>query len=158
MCDFIEDTQEVIVTKTTDLTNEEIVNDAKRWNMFNIESMNITSHDEIKSRITALNNLKFHTISLNQNSQLSNGNYQTTNTIPVQTTLVKNVFIPKTPVARDLIKNYSCNTSEEPPAKRIKNEECKLKTIENYSNNENSIIENIFEGIDEEEMFNDFCC
>lgn len=157
MCDFIEDTQEVIVTKTTDLTNEEIVNNAKKWNMFSIESMSITSHDEIKSRITALNNLKFHTNSLNQNSQLSNGNYQLTNNIPVQTTAVKNVFIPKTPVAHDLIKNY-CNTSEEPPAKRLKNEESKLKTVENYSNNEKSIIENIFEGIDEEEMFNDFCC
>lgn len=123
-----------------------------------LESMSVTPHDEIKSRMTALNNLKLHNISLNQNSQLSNLNYQTTNNIPVQTTPVKNVFIPKTPVANNLMKNYSCKTLEEPPTKRIRNEECKLRIVENYSNNEMSIIENIFEGVDEEELFNDFCC
>jgi len=46
----------------------------------------------------------------------------------------------------------------EPPAKRLKNEEYKSKTEEKYTNNEISIIENIFEGINEEELFNDFCC
>ncbi|VVC37010.1 Hypothetical protein CINCED_3A001216 [Cinara cedri] len=157
---FASDTGEVIVTRTTDLTNKEIVNDAKRWNISNnLVSTRITAHDEIRSRMIALNNLKLHTISLNQNSQPSNLDYQTTKNVPLQTTPVKNIFVPKAPVAHNLIKNYSCNKLfEEPPAKRIRNDEYEFKNIDNYSHNERSIIENIFEGIDEEEMFNDFCC
>lgn len=145
--------QEVIVTRTTDLTNEEVVNEARRPIAFNTETLNISQHSEIRSRFTALNNLKLHNILLDQNSQLSN-------VIPAQSTPVKSVFKLKSSIASNLLKiNSSCNISEEPPFKRIRNEEELLvKTEENVLNHEMSIIQNIFEGIDEDEMFNDFCC
>jgi len=80
------------------------------------------------------------------------------NLTPVHLASVNSSFKPKTPVAHILFKNDSSDSIEEPPFKRLKNEESKLKTEEKYSNNELSIIEDIFEGINEDEMFNDFCC
>lgn len=81
------------------------------------------------------------------------------NLTPVRSSLVNNSFFkPKTPVAHILLKNDSRDLIEEPPIKRLRNEENKFKTEEKYTNIEKSIIENIFEGIDEEDMFNDFCC
>lgn len=156
---IIEDLQEVVVTRATDLTNEEIINDAKRWNLFNTEALNKNPHSEIKNRMTALNNLKLHNMLLDQNSELSDiDNNQTATNTPARSILVKNVFTPKTPVAHTLFRVDSCSLKEEPPSKRIRNEEGNFKTEKNCSNNEMSIIQNIFEGIDEDEMFNDFCC
>lgn len=160
LCIFIENIQEVVVTRTTDLTNEEIINNAKRLNIFNAEALNKNPHSEIKNRMTALNNLKLHNVLLDQHSQLSNANNSqiATNT-PARSTPVKSLFSPKTPVAHTLFQVESCNLPEQPPTKRIRNEECiSFKTEKNVPNNEMSIIQNIFEGIDEEEMFNDFCC
>lgn len=156
---IIEDLQEVIITRTTDLTNEEIINDAKRWNLFNAEALNKNPRSEIKNRMTALNNLKIHNILLDQNSQPSSidNNQSATNT-PTRSIPVKNVFTPKTAVAHTLFQVDSCNLTEEPPSKRIRNEESNFKTEKNNSNNEMSIVQNMFEGIDEDEMFNDFCC
>jgi len=139
------------------MTNEEIVNGAKQWNAFNVEDLNKTSHSVInKSRI---NNLKLHNISTDHSTQPSNANYQITKYSPDKSTPVKSFFKPKTPIAHNLFKNVptvSRNFPEEPPTKRIRNE---FETNEDqYSNNEISIIQNIFEGIDEDEMFNDFCC
>lgn len=156
---FKDNVEEVIVTRTTNLTNEEIVNNAKRFNLFNLESLNNNPHSEIKSRMTALNNLKLHNVSLDENSQLSNytSHTSTVNINPIESTPVKSFFKLKTPVSHNFLNN-SWNLPEEPPAKRIRNEESKLKNEENCLNNEISIIQNIFEGIDEDEMFNDFCC
>jgi len=112
-------------------------------------------HSEIRNRSIALDHLKLNNNLLNQNSQISNTNYQKINITPDK--LTKSLFKPKTPLAQHLFKNDSFNLME-PPAKRLKNEECKSKTEEKYTNNEISIIENIFEGINEEELFNDFCC
>jgi len=152
---ILEDVQEVIVTRTTDMTNEEIINGAKQWNAFNMEDLNKNSHSVInKSRMNALNNLKSHNILTDHSSQPSNANYQITNNTLAKSTPVKSFFKPKTSIAHNLFKNVptvSSNFSEEPPTKRTKNE---FKT----EDNEISIIQNIFEGIDEDEMFNDFCC
>jgi len=149
---FIENVQEVIVTRTTDLTNEEIVNDAKRWNLLNVETLNNVPHSELRSRANALSTLKFDNISLNQNSQLSNANYYPTiNKAPDTSTPVKSIFKLKTAVAHNLLRNNTWNSPDEPPAKRIRNEEKNL-------NNDLSIIQNIFEGIDGDEMFDEFCC
>lgn len=155
---FIDNIEEVIVTRTTNLTNEEIVNNAKRFNLFNLETLNNNPHSEIKSRMTALHNLKLHNVS-DENSQLSNytSHMSTVNINPAKSTPIKSFFKLKTPVSQNFLNN-SWNLSDEPPTKRIRNEECKLKNEENYSNNEISIIQNTFEGIDEDEMFNDFCC
>jgi len=159
MYGILEDVQEVIVTRTTDMTNEEIVNGAKQWNAFNVEALNKNSHSLIiKSRMNPLNSLKLHNILTDHSSQPSNANCQITNNTHGQSTAVKSFFKPKTPIAHNLFKNVptvSSNFSEEPPTKRTKNE---FKTEDQYSNNETSIIKNIFEGIDEDEMFNDFCC
>lgn len=157
MCIFIDNLDEVIVTRTTNLTNEEIICTAKRFNLFNLETLNNNPHSEIKSRMTALNNLKLHNASLDENSQPSNSTTHTVNINPAETTSVKSFFKLKVPVSHNFLNN-SRNLSEEPPAKRIKNKECKFKNEENCSNNEISIIQNIFEGINEDEMFNDFCC
>lgn len=121
-----------------------------------METLNKNPHSEIRNRMNALDNLKLHNILLDENIQLSNSNNQTVKNTPIQSTSIKNVFKPKTPLAHNLLKNY--NAAEEPPTKRIRNEECELKTDEVYSNNEMSIIQNIFEGINEEDIFNDFCC
>lgn len=154
-----ENVEEVIVTRTTDMTNEEIVNGANQWNAFNVEAFNKNSHSvNIKSRMNVLNNLKLHKISTDYSSQPSNANYQITNNTPGQSTPVKSVFKPKTPIAHNLFKSIptvSSSFPEEPPTKRTRNE---FKPEDQYSNNEISIIQNIFEGIDEDEMFNDFCC
>jgi len=159
MYGILEDVEEVIVTRTTDMTNEEIVNGAKQWNAINVEAFNKNSHSEmIKSRINVLNNLKLHNILTDQSSQPSNADYQITNTTPSQSTPVKSFFKPKIPIAHNLFKSVptvSSSFPEEPPAKRMRNE---FKPEDQYSNNEISIIQNIFEGIDEDEMFNDFCC
>lgn len=158
---FIEDTEEVIVTRTTELRNEDIVNEALRNNIFNVENLNKHPHSEIRSRMNALNNLKLHNISLEHDSQQLNTIYQTsnnTNNTSNQLTPIKNLFKPKTPVAQKLFKNYSNNLLEEPPAKRTKNEQFITNTESNDSKNEMSIIQNIFDGINEDEMFNDFCC
>lgn len=98
--------------------------------------------------MTALNNLKSHNISIDQT---------TNNNTPVRSTHVKSLFKPKISVV-NLIKNVSCNVPEEPPTKRIRNEKCISKFEENDVNNEMSIIQNMFEGINEDEMFDDFCC
>lgn len=109
--------------------------------------------------MTALNNLKIQSVLLDQNSQLSNiDNNPTAINTPARSIPIKNVFTPKTPVAHTLFQVNSCNLTGEPPSKRIKNDENNFKTEKNDSNNEMSIIQNIFEGIDEDEMFNDFCC
>lgn len=151
VCIFTENVQEVIVTRTTDLTNEEVVNEARQRTVFNVNTLNISPHSEIRSRFTALNNLKRHNILLDQNSQSSNPD------IPVQSTPVKSVFKLKSSVASSLLKINNSYISEEPPVKRIRNEEkIQVKTEEKDSNNEMSIFQNIFEGIDEDEMFNDF--
>jgi len=159
MYDILENVQEVIVTRTTDMTNEEIINGSKQWNAFNIEALNKNSPSVmIKSRMNAFNNLKLHNILTDHSSQPSNANYQITNNTPGQSTPVKSFFKPKTPVAHNLFKSVSTVSSsfpEEPPTKRTRNE---FKPENQYSNNEISIIQNIFEGIDEDEMFNDFCC
>lgn len=155
---FAENVDEVIVTRTTELTNEQIVNDAKRWDMFSIETSSKNPQSDIRSRISALNNLKIHNISLSQSSQLSDVNYNTTPKETIaQSTPVKEFFKPKTAIAHNLLSNDSKNLSEEPPTKRKRNEECNLKANEQNSN-EISIIQNIFEGIDENEMFDDFYC
>ncbi|KAL4096760.1 hypothetical protein QTP88_021651 [Uroleucon formosanum] len=154
-----ENVQEVIVTRTIDMTNEEIINGSKQWDAFNVEAFNKNSHSGvIKSRINALNNLKLHNILTDHSSQPSNANYQIANNTPGQSTTVKSFFKPKTPVAHNLFKcvpTVSSSFPEEPPTKRTKNE---FKPENQYLNNEISIIQNIFEGIDEDEMFNDFCC
>ncbi|XP_022162008.1 uncharacterized protein LOC111027857 isoform X2 [Myzus persicae] len=156
---YSSDVQEVIVTRTTDMTNEEIVNGAKQWNAFNVEASNKNSHSVIlKSRMNPLNNLKLHNILTDHSSQPSNANYQITNNTHGQSTPVKILFKPKTSIAHNLFKSVptvSNNFPEEPPTKRTRNE---FKTEDQYSNNDTSIIQNIFEGIDEDEMFNDFCC
>ncbi|CAI6348402.1 unnamed protein product [Macrosiphum euphorbiae] len=148
-----------IIEEYLDMTNEEIVNGANQWNAFNVEALNKNSHSvNIKSRMNALNNLKLHNISTNHSSQPSNVNYQITNNIPGQSSPVKSFFKPKTPIAHKLFKSVptvSSSFPEEPPTKRTRNE---FKPEDQYSNNEISIIQNIFEGIDEDEMFNDFCC
>jgi len=159
MYGILEDVEEVVVTRTTDMTNEEIVNGANQWNAFNVEAFNKNSHSmNIKSRMNALNNLKLHNISTNHSSQPSNVNYQITNNTPGQSSPVKSFFKPKTPIAHKLFKSVptvSSSFPEEPPTKRTRNE---FKPEDQYSNNEISIIQNIFEGIDEDEIFNDFCC
>lgn len=155
---FVEDIQEVIVTRITDLSNEEIVNDAKRWNVFNTETLNKSPHSEISSRMIALHNLKLPNNVLDQSSQQSNTNSWVSKTTPVQSTPVKSFFKPKTPIAQNLFKIGSYDSLEEPPTKRLRNEECKSRTEQIYSNNEMSIIENLFEGINEDEIFSDFCC
>lgn len=159
MYEILENVQEVIVTRTTDMTNEEIINGSKQWNTFNVEAFNKNSHSVvIKSRMNALNNLKLHNILTDHSSQPSNANYQITNNTPGQSTPVQSFFKPKTPVAHNLFKcvpTVSSSFPEEPPTKRTKNE---YKPENQYLNNEISIIQNIFEGIDEDEMFNDFCC
>lgn len=99
-----------------------------------------------------------HNISLDHNSQQLNTDYQTPNNTSSQSTPIKNLFKPKTPVAQKLFKNYSRNLSEEPPAKRTRNEQLISNTESNDSKNEMSIILNVFDGINEDEMFNDFCC
>lgn len=141
------------------MTNEEIVNGAKQWNAFNVEASNKNSHSVIlKSRMNPLNNLKLHNILTDHSSQPSNANYQITNNTHGQSTPVKILFKPKTSIAHNLFKSVptvSNNFPEEPPTKRTRNE---FKTEDQYSNNDTSIIQNIFEGIDEDEMFNDFCC
>lgn len=158
MYGILEDVQEVIVTRTTDMTNENIVNGAKQWNAINVEALNKNSHSVIvKNRINALDNSKLHNILTEHSSQASISNFQITNT-PGQSIPVKSFFKPKTPIAHNLFKRIptvSSSFREEPPTKRTRNE---LKTEDQYSNNEVSIIQNIFEGIDEDEMFNDFCC
>jgi len=159
MYEILEDVQEVIVTRTTDMTNENIVNGAKQWNAFNVEALNKNSHSVVvKNRINTLNNLKLHNILTDHSSQPSISNSQITNNTPGKSTPVKSCFKPKTPIAHNLFKRIPAVSSgfpEEPPTKRTRNE---LKTEDQYSNNEVSIIQNIFEGIDEDEMFNDFCC
>jgi len=131
------------------MTNEEIVNVAKQWNSFNVEALNKSSGSVIiENKMNVLNKLKLHNILTDHSSQPSNTNYQITNNTPGQSTPVQHFFKPKTSVVHNLFKSDS-NNFPEPPTKRTKNE---------YSNNEISIIQNIFEGIDEEEMFNDFCC
>jgi hypothetical protein len=158
---FIEDSDEVIVTRTTELRNEDIVNEAIRHNICNVENLNKNPHSEIRSRMNALNNLKLHNISLEHDLQQLNTNYQTSNNTKNtsnQWTPIKNVFKPKTPVAQKLFKNHSNNLLEEPPAKRTKKEQFIINTESNNSKNEMSIIQNIFDGINEDEMFNDFCC
>lgn len=158
MYPFTDDAQEVIVTRTTDLTNEEIVSNAKRWNVFNSETLSKSPYSEIRCRMAALNNLKSDTHLLCQSSQLSDIDYQTNDLTPVQSMPINRCFKPKTPIAHNLFKNNSSNLLEEPPAKRLRNEESDLKTQENYSIHEMSMIENIFEGINEDEIFSDFCC
>lgn len=91
-----------------------------------------------------------------ENTQLPNSYNQFVNNTPIQSKPTKHLFKPKTPVAHNLIKNYN-NLAEEPPAKRIRNDECELKTDEVNLNNDMSIIQNIFEGINEEDIFNEFC-
>ncbi|XP_060835049.1 uncharacterized protein LOC132918014 [Rhopalosiphum padi] len=154
-----EDVQRVIITRTTDMTNYEIVNRAKQWNAYNVEALNKNSNSLIiKNRTNMLNNLKSPSILTDHSSLPSNANYQITNNTPGQSTTIKKVFKPKTPVVHNLFKNVpsvSSNFPEEPPTKRIRNE---LKNEDQCSNNDISIIQNIFEGIDEDEMFNDFCC
>jgi len=141
------------------MTNEEIVNEAKQWNAFNVEDLNKNSHSVInKSRMNTLNNLKLHNVSTDHISQPSNANYQIKNNTPDKSTPVKKFFKPKTPIAYNFLKNVptvSSNFPEEPPTKRTRNE---FQIEDQYSNNEISIIQNIFEGIDEDEMFKDFCC
>lgn len=154
---FIDNVQEVIVTRTTNMTNEDIVNDAKRFNLFNMETLINNPYSEIKSRMTALNNLKLNNVSLGQNSELLNSTSHIVKNNAAESTPVKSIFKLNVPVSQKFFNN-SWNVPEEPPAKRTRREECKLKSEENYSNNEMSIIQNIFEGIDEDEMFNDFCC
>lgn len=146
---FIDNVQEVIVTRTTNLTNEEIVNDAKSFNLFNMDTLINSPCSEIKSRMIALNNLKLNNVSLDQNSTSRVGK---NNSTPV-----KSLFKLNVPVSHQFFNN-SWNVPEEPPAKRTRHEERTLKNEEKYSNNEMSIIQNIFEGIDEDEMFSDFCC
>lgn len=109
--------------------------------------------------MAAINNLKLHNFISDGKSQVSNtNNYQTANNTPVQSTPQKSLFKPKTPVAHSLFRVNSCHLPEEPPTKRIRNEECNLKIKDTDTNNEMSLIQNMFEGIDEDEMFNDFCC
>jgi len=138
----------VTVSRTTHLTNEEIIDDAKQWRLLNVDTISDT---KIKSGTNALDNLKMtNTLLSDQNSQLSNTSHQTiNNTSSTTRTFVKSFFRPKTPVAHKLLQTNTRNSSEEPPVKRIRNEE-------EYSNNDQSIIRNIFEGIDEDELFNDF--
>lgn len=89
-----------------------------------------------------------------------NTTYQTPNNSNTSNRLspIKNPFKPKIPVAQKLFQNNSCSLSEEPPAKRTRNEQFISNTEPKHSKNEMSIIQNIFDGIDEDEMFNDFCC
>jgi len=160
MYGILEDVQEVIVTRTTDMTNENIVNGAKQWNAVNVEALNKNSHSMIvKNQINALDNSKLHNILTDHSSQPSISNSQITNNTPDQSTpAIKSFFKPKTPIAHNLFKRIptiSSSFPEEPPTKRTRNE---LKIEDQCSNNEVSIIQNIFEGIDEDEMFNDFCC
>lgn len=113
-----------------------------------------TPHSEIRTRMTALNNLKLHNILHDENCQLSNT--QSVNNSTAQSTPIKNIFKPKISIAHNLLKKYS--VAEEPPAKRIKDDDCELDTAKIDSNNEIFIIQNTFEGIDQDEIFNDFCC
>lgn len=136
------------------MTNEEIVNGAKQWNAYNnVETLNKNSQSDVKSRMNALNNLKLHNVLTDHSTQPSNANHQNTNDTPSQSTPVKSFFKPKTSVVQNLFKSHSSNFPEEPPTKRTRNES---KTEDQYSNNEMTIIQNMFEGIDENEMFNDF--
>lgn len=100
--------------------------------------------------MNALSNLKLNNILLDRNSQQSNTDYQINNNTSDTSTHIKSFFKLKTPVAHNLLENNLWNSPGEPPAKRIRNEE-------NDSNSDLSIIQNIFEGINEDEMFNDFC-
>lgn len=84
--------------------------------------------------------------------------YQSTNNSLAQSTPIKGFFKPKTPIAHNLFQNSPNNLSEEPPTKRLRNEELDLKAKDSTLINEMSIVQNIFEGIDEDEMFNDFYC
>lgn len=109
--------------------------------------------------MTALNNLKSHNIPIDQNTRISNVNDQTVNNhTPARSTHVKSVFKPKTPIANNLMKNFSRNVPEEPPTKRVRHEECKSKCEEKDVDNEKFIIQDMFEGINEDEMFDDFYC
>ncbi|CAH1724770.1 unnamed protein product [Aphis gossypii] len=154
-----ENVQEVIVTRTTIMTNNEIVSGVKQCNAYNAEDSNKNSNSVInKSRMNILNNLKLDDTLTDHSPLPSNVNCQIKNNTPGQLTPAKSVFTPRTSVVHNLFKSVpsiSSDFSEEPPTKRTKNES---KTEDQCSDNEISIIQNIFEGIDENEMFNDFCC
>jgi len=141
------------------MTNDEIVSGAKQCNTYNAKDLNKNSNSEItKSRMNMLNNLKLDEILTDHSPLPPKVNCQIKNNTPGQLTPVKSVFTPRTSVVHNLFKSVpsvSSNFPEEPPTKRTRNES---KTEDQCSDNEISIIQNIFEGIDENEMFNDFCC
>jgi len=141
------------------MTNDEIVSGAKQCNAYNAEDLNKNSNSIIKkSRMNILNNLKLDDILTDHSTIPSNANCQIKNNTPGQLTPAKSIFTPRTSVVHNLFKSVPSipsNFPEEPPTKRTRNEP---KAKDQYSDNEISIIQNIFEGIDENEMFNDFCC
>ncbi|XP_050424911.1 uncharacterized protein LOC126836013 [Adelges cooleyi] len=154
-----DDNKEVIVTRLTNLTNKQIVDAAKRWNVINLENMNKTEHCEIIDRSAALSNLKFHDSSVELNVEQGchrSSAIEQLSSIPNDSS--KGFFKPKIPMAQHLLQSNPCSVPEEPPAKKIRNECDDYKTDEKNVNNEVSVIQSIFEEMSDDALFDDFYC
>lgn len=126
-----------------------------RWHATNLNNLNRKENCEISDRKAALINLKFHDTSSNS---ISDNQPKTilNNTSQIHLNS-KSVFMPKTPVSQILFKNNN-STSEEPPAKKIRQCFDDSKSEDKTLDNEVSAIQSIFEEINDDAMFGDFYC
>ncbi|XP_050524849.1 uncharacterized protein LOC126896252 isoform X2 [Daktulosphaira vitifoliae] len=145
---------EVVITRMTSQTNEEIINTAKRWHSTDLNNLYRKESCEVSDRQVALINLKFHdTLS---NSVSDNQPKTILSNVPQNSSNSKSFFTPKIPVSQILFKNTS-NTPEEPPAKKFRKDFYDNKSEDKILVNEVSAIQSIFEEIDDA-MFGDFYC